>query len=128
MTSAPTGRLHALARLAEFVSSASDIDESLGQIAKAAVGLLDATVVTVWVANETMRTLELRVASDEKILAGHPNRHAAYGQGGAGWVAVHRRPLRVDDMTSDPRLRSGGWLAEHGVRSAYAVPPRRSSS
>jgi signal transduction histidine kinase/HPt (histidine-containing phosphotransfer) domain-containing protein/ActR/RegA family two-component response regulator len=122
MTSAPTGRLHALARLAEFVSSASDIDESLGQIARAAVGLLDATVVAVWVADETTRTLELRVASDEKIVAGHPNRRAVYGQGGAGWVAVHRRPLRIDDMQSDPRLRSGRWLAEHGVRTAYAVP------
>src|SRR5712692_2098370 len=122
MTSAPTGRLHALARLAEFVSSTSDIDESLGQIARAAVGLLDATLVAVWVADETTRTLELRVASDEKIVAGHPNRQAVYGQGGAGWVAVHRRPLRIDDMQSDPRLRSGQWLAEHGVRTAYAVP------
>ena len=38
MTSAPRGRLHALARLAEFASSASDIDESLGQIRHDALG------------------------------------------------------------------------------------------
>jgi signal transduction histidine kinase/CheY-like chemotaxis protein len=122
MTSGARGRLHALARLAEFVSSASDIDESLGQIARAAVGLLDATVASVWVADETARTLELRAASDDTMLAGHPNRDIAYGEGGAGWVAIHHRPLRIDDMQSDPRLRSGGWLAEQGVRSAYAVP------
>jgi GAF domain-containing protein/ActR/RegA family two-component response regulator len=118
----PASRLHTLARLTGLVSSSLDSDQILGQIATAAAQLTDTRLVAVWVADEATRALELRAFSDEVLGAGYPHRRLAYGQGGAGWVADQRRPLQIDDVSCDPRVRNREWFIAHGLRSVYSLP------
>ena len=118
----PASRLQTLARFTGLVSMSLDGDEILARIATAAAQLIDTRLVALWVADETACTLELRAFSDEKLGAGYPHRRLAYGDGGAGWVAVNRRPLHIDDLSRDTRVHNRDWFATHGLRSAYAVP------
>ena len=118
----PTSRLRTLAQLTELVSSSVDADEILRHIVAAAAQLIATRLVTVWVADEANRTLELRASSDEALAAGHPSPRLPYGQGGVGWVAANRRPLKIDDLLSDTLIRAGEWFAAHGLRSVYELP------
>ena len=114
-------RLRSLARLAHIVSSSLDMDEVLRAIAEAAAELIAVPLASIWVANETTRTLTFRTASDP-MADDVPAKTVAYGEGGAGWVALERRPLEVADIAQDPRLKSRDWAASHGISSLLAVP------
>src|SRR2546425_2559316 len=74
-------KLRTLIQLIELISSSLDTDEILRQIAAAAVRLTDARCVSLWVADEATRTVELRACSDAAIGAGHPRPRLTYGQG-----------------------------------------------
>ncbi len=115
-------RLQTLARLNQLVSSSLDIDRILSEIASAAAELTDAQIVSLWVADESAQTLELRAFSDEAMGASHPQRRLRFGEGGVGWVALHRRPLAIPDLLSDTRLANRPWLQAQGLRSVFAVP------
>ncbi|MEX2222275.1 MAG: GAF domain-containing protein [Candidatus Rokuibacteriota bacterium] len=114
-------RLRGLARLAHIVSSSLDMDEVLRAIAEAAGELIAVPLASFWVANEATRTLELRTVSDP-MGDDFPARQVAFGEGGAGWVALHRQPLEIADVQEDPRFTSREWAASHGLRSLLAVP------
>jgi GAF domain-containing protein/CheY-like chemotaxis protein len=114
-------RLRSLARLAHIVSSSLDMDEVLRAIAEAAAELIAVPLASIWVANEATRTLTFRTASDP-MADDVPAKTVAYGEGGAGWVALERRPLEVADVAQDPRLKSRDWAASHGISSLLAVP------
>ncbi|MGH7384553.1 MAG: GAF domain-containing protein, partial [Candidatus Rokuibacteriota bacterium] len=114
-------RLRSLARLAHIVSSSLDMDEVLRAIAEAAGQLIAVPLATFWVADEAARTIELRTVSDP-IGEQLPAKRLAFGEGGAGWVALHRRPLEVTDVLADPRFRAKEWAAAHGLQSLLAVP------
>ena len=117
-----TSKLRTLAQLTELVSSSLDPDEILRRIAATAVQLLPNTrYASLWVADEATRTIELRAYSDATIGAGHPNPRITYGQGVAGWVALHRRPLTADDLRQTPLL-ARDWYAAQGLRGLYALP------
>ncbi len=60
-------KLRTLIQLIELISSSLDTDEILGQIAAAAVRLTDARCVSLWVADEATRTVELRACSNAAI-------------------------------------------------------------
>jgi GAF domain-containing protein/CheY-like chemotaxis protein len=114
-------RLRRLTRLAHIVSSSLDMDEVLRAIAEAAAELIAVPLASFWVANEAAQTLELRTVSDP-VGGLLPFRQVAFGQGGAGWVAVHRQPLEIADVLLDSRFQAKEWAAEHGLRSLLAVP------
>ncbi len=115
-------RLRTLARLNQLVSSSLDIDRILSEIARAAVELTDAQIVALWVADDAAQTIELRAFSDEGLGASHPRKRMRFGEGGAGWVALQRRPLFSPDIESDSRLVASSWLRANNLRSAFAVP------
>ena len=114
-------RLRSLARLAHIVSSSLDMDEVLRAIAEAAGELVGVPLASFWVANEAARTLEFRTSSDP-MADDYPSRIVPYGEGGVGWVAVHRQTLEIEDIAQDPRFSFTGWAASHGLRSALVVP------
>jgi GAF domain-containing protein/CheY-like chemotaxis protein len=118
---ARAARLRSLARLAHIVSSSLDMDEVLRAIAEAAAELIAVPLASIWVANEATRTLTFRTASDP-MADDVPAKTVAYGEGGAGWVALERRPLEVADVALDPRLKSRDWAASHRISSLLAVP------
>ncbi|MBI2160492.1 MAG: GAF domain-containing protein, partial [Candidatus Rokubacteria bacterium] len=115
-------RLRTLTRLNQLVSSSLEIDRILGEIASAAVELTAADIVSLWVADEAAQTVDLRAFSDEAMGADHPRRKMRFGEGGVGWVALHRRPLAIPDLQSDTRLANRPWLQAQGLRSVFAVP------
>ncbi|HKQ66421.1 MAG TPA: GAF domain-containing protein, partial [Methylomirabilota bacterium] len=114
-------KLRTLIQLIELISSSLDTDEILRQIAAAAVRLTDARCVSLWVGDETARVVELRACSDTAIGAGHPSPRLAYGQGLAGWVMLHREPVKADDLLTTSMV-AREWYASHGLQSLYALP------
>ncbi len=97
------------------------MDEVLRAIAEAAGELVGVPLASFWVANEAARTLEFRTSSDP-MADDYPSRIVPYGEGGVGWVAVHRQTLEIEDIAQDPRFSFTGWAASHGLRSALVVP------
>ncbi len=115
-------RLRALARLNQIISSSLDVDEVLRSIARAAAELIDAPFVAISIADEATRTLVQRAFSDDRLGADRPDTVRRYGEGGTGWVAVHRRPLNVPDVFADDRIQSREWFRAHGLRSCLTLP------
>ena len=115
-------RLRTLARLSRVLSSSLDGDGILREIALAAVELTEAKIVSLWVADEESRTLALHAFSDDTIGADLPTRTLRYAEGGVGWVAVHRRPLEIEELSSDRRVVEHDWFRAHDLRAAYAMP------
>ena len=114
-------RLRRLTRLAQIVSSSLDMDEVLRAIAEAAAELIAVPLANFWVANEANRTLTLQTVSADFGLD-LPTRDLQFGEGAAGWVAEHRRPLEIPDVMQDRRFEFKEWAATHGIRSIVAVP------
>src|SRR4029450_12550672 len=117
------GKLRTLIQLIELISSSLDTDEILRQIAAAAVRVTDARCVSLWVADDVTRIVELRACSNAAIGAGHPRPRLAYGQGVAGWVTLHREPVKADDLRTTPMLaRSGTRISWARWKAAGARP------
>jgi signal transduction histidine kinase len=116
-------RLRTLMRLTQCMSSSLDIKDVLDEIAEAAATLMDAAIVNFWIAETTTQTLHLRTASNPLLgRAFAMRRTLAFGEGGIGWVALHRRPLNVPDVASDTRLIAGAWFKQQGLTSFLAWP------
>jgi PAS domain S-box-containing protein len=114
-------RLRTLTGLNQVISASLDLNAVLTEIARAAARLMDAPLVTFWLADEATRLLQIRAFSDDSYREGYPLWECRYGQSGAGWVAVHRQPLRIDDKLADDRFGHAFWRA-NGLTSYYAVP------
>jgi PAS domain S-box-containing protein len=110
------------ARVNQLLSAALDLDVLLREIATAAVKVSGAVVASLWLADEPARTLRLAVFSDEAIGEDQAFRHAAYGEGAAGWVAEHRETLHVDDIFADGRTAGVEWWRRYGLKSSYTTP------
>ena len=116
-------RLRTLTRLTQFMSSSLDIQEVLGEIAQAAATLMDASTVNFWIADTATQTLHMRTSSNPILESAFPlHGTVAFGQGGIGWVALHRRPLNVPDVASDERFIGRAWFQQHGLTSFLALP------
>jgi GAF domain-containing protein/CheY-like chemotaxis protein len=117
-----SARLRVLARVNAMVSSSLDTAEVLRGIARAASELMDGAFVLFWVADEQARTLHRGAVSDEAVAADFPLEQLPFGEGASGWVAAHRAPLTIPDVSADPRYRAGAWAARHGLTSYAGVP------
>ena len=115
-------RLRILATLNQLISSSLDTDEVLGRIARAAVDLTHATFVEFWTADEAAEEMHLRVFSNPAIGTDKRLSMLRFGQGGVGWVAVHRQRLSIPDVFTDERVRAREWWTAHGLRSALWLP------
>ncbi len=114
--------LHTLATVNRIVSSSLDTAEVLRTIARAAAELMSGSIVAFWIADESTRTLRIGAFSDERVGADFPITSQAFGEGAAGWIAEHRRPLDVPDVRQDPRFLALEWGARHGIVSFVGVP------
>ena len=115
-------RLHALAHLNHLISSSLDLDEVLRAIARAASKLMDAEVVSFWVADEQAETVEARAYSDDAVARDFPLKSLRFGEGTVGWVALHRQPLDIPDVFADERIQAPEWWRARGLRSLLAIP------
>ena len=115
-------RLDTLTRLNQLISASLDMDDVLHEIARAAVTLMDAPLVRIWIADEEAQTLENRASSDERLNTDYTLRQIHFGERGAGWVAKHRQALNIPDVFSDERTLSRDWLKARSIKSFLGVP------
>ncbi len=115
-------RLQALARIDELLLSSLDRDEILAEIARAAATLMGAAQVRVWFPDESREALVEGAVAGKAAAEGFPVRRIRFGEGGAGWVAEHRRPLEVPDIAADERILERPWFLARGFTSAVLLP------
>src|SRR5919108_97030 len=115
-------RLAVLAHLNRIISSSLDMSEVLREIATATTQLMNAAYVSFWVADETTQSLEVRACSDYAGGGASPVSRLHFGEGGAGWVAAHRQPLNVPDISADERFITTAWIQANGFTSWFGVP------
>jgi signal transduction histidine kinase/CheY-like chemotaxis protein len=123
-----TGRLRNLARLNQLVSSSLQTADVLGKIAQAAAELMDAPLVSIWSADEATQTLERAAFSADGIQLDDTAWTMAFGHGGVGWVATHRRLLDVPDVFQDDRIVARDWFRRHRFTSYFAAPILRNDA
>jgi PAS domain S-box-containing protein len=115
-------RLQTLAHLNQLVSSSLDTGQVLKEIAQAAATLMNAPVVSFWLADETTRTLQVQAFSDEAIGTDFPTPEVSFAEGGVGWVATHRLPLNVPHVFQDQRFIALDWWHRHNLCSFFGLP------
>ncbi|HET7344055.1 MAG TPA: GAF domain-containing protein, partial [Methylomirabilota bacterium] len=115
-------RIRALAAVNQRISSALELDELLRTISEAAAQLTGVRFGSFWLADDATRTLTFVGGSVADIADDFPLRTLSYDDGGVGWVARHRRPLVVDDVSKDPRVASREWGNRWGLCSFASYP------
>jgi PAS domain S-box-containing protein len=115
-------RQRVLVRINQLVSSSLDLDTLLDAIARAARTLLGVPLAMVWVVEESARLLTVRTLSTPGWDLDFVPRTLAFGEGGMGWIALHRQPLDIADVFADRRFLASEWWRSHGLRSFRGVP------
>jgi PAS domain S-box-containing protein len=115
-------RLQTLTRLNQFIASSLDMNEVLREIARTAATLLEGASAAFALVDEATQTVEIRAWSDESIGRDFPKRTLCFGEGVVGWIAVHRQPVNLPDMSVDDRVFPHDWLSAHGFTSLLGVP------
>jgi signal transduction histidine kinase/HPt (histidine-containing phosphotransfer) domain-containing protein len=117
-------RLQMLTHLNRLVSSSHDLDYVLREITYTAAELLGVPLVRIWIADAATQTLACLSCSDDGFAPDYPHPRVPFGQGEAGWVAVHRQPLHIPDIFAmeQGRLFTVEWWQKHKLRSLLSVP------
>ncbi|HXH84748.1 MAG TPA: GAF domain-containing protein, partial [Candidatus Tectomicrobia bacterium] len=115
-------RLRMLLHLTHTISSSLDSRTVLSEVAGAAAELTGARLVSIWIADESSRTLRPVAFNDEQLGRSHPADTLRYGEGGIGWVAAHRKPLVVPDIDAERRFVARPWFRGQGLTSAMELP------
>ena len=98
-------RLRSLTHLNQLVSESLDMETALHDIARAAAALIDCLLVRIWIADDASQTLTLPTGSAGNPHADAPVSRLSFGEGSAGWVAVHRQPLNIPDVFAAGPIR-----------------------
>ncbi len=134
MQAAWIGRLQVLTHLNHVVSSSLDMEAILDKIVRAAVKLMQAPQVSLWIEDESTRTLEIcALAGDTPEYNAPPGRQAlavtlSYSDGGIGWVATNGQPLNVSCIDTDDRFIDLEPGESRELRSFFATPITHDSS
>jgi signal transduction histidine kinase len=109
-------RFETLLRVSTVINSSLEPEKVLNHVTAEAVRITNATSGSLVLIDPHTQLLEIQVA----IGLREPVRQVrlAIGKGVTGWVAKHGRPLRVPDVSQDPRYVS----VEPSIRSELAVP------
>jgi signal transduction histidine kinase/DNA-binding response OmpR family regulator/HAMP domain-containing protein/putative methionine-R-sulfoxide reductase with GAF domain len=115
-------RLHALTRVTHLISASLEADAVLEEIAKAAVALMEAPVVSFWIWDGGSETLEARAVSFRGTRGQYPVTRLRLDEGHVGWVAKHQKALSVPSVLDDRRCVAPEWCRAKGLRSFLGVP------
>ncbi len=97
-------------------ASGTTLEEALETTVKGLQVTLGGDRVAILLANRDKRILETRASVGYSDDTSHIT--IRFDQGMTGWVATHRRPLRIDDVTNDPRYIE----VSSNTRSELALP------
>lgn len=108
--------LDSLYRISRMVGSTDDPKEALQGILREIVDVTKATSGSIALVNPDSNNLEI------EVFIGLPDHskeiQLELGRGVTGWVALHGKPLHVDDVTQDPRY----YPVKATIQSEMAVP------
>ena len=93
--------LETLAEIGREMSSILDLDELLTRIANLTKRLVDYRTFGILLLNETTQVLEMKLAV--RYGKGAESRQMKLGEGLVGWAALHKEPILVADVSTDPR-------------------------
>jgi len=108
--------LDCLYRVGAFVNETEDPREALDFILAEIVRSLGASSASIALVEPTTGSLRIEVSNG--LDEASAQRVIQQGQGITGWVALNARPLRVPDVSKDPRYVE----IRGGIRSELAVP------
>ena len=110
-----------LRRIIEITAEDLDLREVVRRVAALIIEANDADVCFVHLVDEARGCLVLAGATPPfDVLAG--TIELAFGEGVAGWVAQHGKPLVVDDKWSDPRYKYIPALRGEDYASLVSLP------
>ena len=109
-------RLQLLYQVSNVIHSTLDSQEALQLIVSEAVRLMNASSGSVVLINPTSGFLE--ISASQNLPSAATRLKLRVGEGVTGWVARFGKPVRVGDVTQDPRYVA----ARRGVKSELAVP------
>jgi len=108
--------LETLAEIGREMSSILDLDQLLTRIASLTKRLIDYRTFGILLLNEQSRELEMKLAVSYG--KGAEKQHMKLGEGLVGWAALHKEPVLVADVSTDPRYVN---LVED-ARSELVIP------
>ncbi len=120
-----SGRRHlqALAQVSVALSQQLDPNRLLRQITDTVAALTAAHNVVMWELDRASGRLERRAwTTDPSIGAMELPTSLELGQGGTGWIARHREPLFVEDITADPRIMAAQWALSRDLLAFAGAP------
>src|SRR6187455_956551 len=93
--------LETLAEIGREMSSILDLDALLTRIANLTKRLVDYRTFGILLLNEAEQVLEMKLAV--RYGKGAESRQMKLGEGLVGWAALHKEPILVADVSTDPR-------------------------
>jgi phosphoserine phosphatase RsbU/P len=105
-----------LAEIGRDVASVLELDELFARIAQSMRRLIDYRTFGIWIVSEDRAELEIKHAVQYGD-HGHVKR-VPIGEGLVGYAALHKEPVRVADVSQDPRYIN----VVPDVRSELAIP------
>ena len=93
--------LETLAEIGREMSSILDLDVLLTRIASLTKRLIDYRTFGILLVNEATQQLDIKLAVSYGEEA--TSKHVKLGEGLVGWVAIHKEPVLVPDVSKDPR-------------------------
>jgi signal transduction histidine kinase len=109
-------RLQLLYQVSNVIHSTLEAQEALQLIVSEAVRLMNASSGSVVLINPSSGFLE--ISASQNLPSAATRLKLRVGEGVTGWVARHGKPVRMGDVTQDPRYVA----ARRGVKSELAVP------
>ena len=110
------GMMETLAEIGREMASILDLDALLARIAGLTKRLIDYRTFGILLLNDETQELEMKLAvsyGDDAAV-----KRVKLGQGLVGWAALHKEPLLVADVSTDPRYIP----AVKDVRSELVIP------
>jgi GAF domain-containing protein len=116
-------RLRALADISLSLSQQLDLERLLQQVTDSLARLTGAFVVVLWeIQAATGRIVRRAVTADPSIPSVELPTELALDEGGTGWIARHREPLFLADITEDPRIMAVDWALRNDLVVFAGVP------
>jgi PAS domain S-box-containing protein len=115
-------RIRTLAAINQRMSGALELDDLLRSISVSAAQVSGVGFALFWLADDARQTLTVAGGSLPDVSEDFPRRTLRYDEGLSGWVARHRRPLAVDDVTAHPGMLATAWWQRWRFRSLAGYP------
>src|SRR5215510_7382965 len=111
-----------LTRLGQCLPTSLDLDEVMYETTRGAATLMRAPAASFWRVDAVAGMLHASAFWSTTSAVAVPAQTLRLDQDIVGWVARHRQPLNVSDLTDDSRFVALDFWQQHGWRSFLGLP------